>query len=167
MGLCEHCKKAQATFHQTDIKPDGSKVERHYCERCAMEQGLLQIAKPSVNVNDILENFVSSASDKESAAPEVVCEECGINYVEFRNQGLLGCAHDYDAFRKPLAKLIERAQDGGTHHVGKTPQSRATANSSRIQDLRKLRRQLTEAIDAEDYERAASIRDRIQQLETA
>lgn len=165
VGLCERCKKSQATFHLTNIEPSGQKVERHLCEACAVEEGLVQIQKPSVNVNDVLENFMSSAKEGAKNLAGLVCEECGMSYVEFRNHGLLGCASDYDAFRDALGDLIERAQDGGTQHVGKTPKSLGLPRTTQ-QDVRRLKRLLEEAVAAEDYERAADLRDRIQKLES-
>ena len=166
MGLCEHCKKAQATFHMTNIDASGTKQERHLCERCAVEEGLMQVAKPSVDIDDLLESFVASSKTGTANASNVVCEECGISYVEFRNQGLLGCPHDYDVFAEPLARLLERAHDGATHHVGKAPKAVGTRRTTR-QDARRLKRMLADAVAAEDYERAAELRDQIRELESA
>lgn len=163
MGLCERCKKAQATFHVTDIDPSGAKQERHLCERCAVEEGLLQFQKPSVQVE--IENFVAHAQST-GGASDLVCEECGISYVEFRNQGLLGCPQDYDLFAERLARLLERAQDQATTHVGKSPKSLGTRRVTQ-QEIRRLKRALADAVAAEDYERAAELRDQIRELEEA
>ena len=165
MGLCEHCKKAQATFHLTNISREGEKVERHLCERCAIEEGLVQVHKPNFNA-EILEKFIATAKGSSSEAIELVCDECGISYVEFRNQGLLGCPKDYDTFQELLLPLIERAHDGQTHHLGKTPKSLGITRTTQ-QDVRRLKRQLGEAVAAEDYERAAELRDRISALEAS
>jgi protein arginine kinase activator len=131
-----------------------------------MEEGLLQVQKPNVNVNDVLESFIESAHKTKGNLDELVCEQCGISYIEFRNHGLLGCAHDYDTFKDALGELIERAQDGNDHHVGKAPRS-TTKPKRPQQDLRRLKRQLNEAVAAEDYERAAELRDKIEKLEQA
>jgi len=164
MGLCEHCKKAQATFHLTNISRDGEKIERHLCERCAVDEGLVQVHKPSFTA-EILENFIATAKSVATESTNLVCEECGISYVEFRNQGLLGCPNDYEAFKEALSPLIERAHDGATHHAGKSPKSLGATRITQ-QEIRRLKRQLDEAIAAEDYERAAELRDRIRTLET-
>lgn len=164
MGLCERCKKAQATFHLTNLEPTGAKVERHLCERCAAEEGLVPVNKPAVNINEILESFVAGGKAGAAALSNLACDECGISYVEFRNQGLLGCPKDYDVFREPLARLIERAHDGATHHVGKTPKSTGARRAPQ-QDIRRLKRQLEDAVQGEDYERAAKLRDAIRELE--
>ena len=164
MGLCEHCKKAQATFHLTNISRDGEKVERHLCERCAVEEGLVQVHKPNFNT-EILENFIAAAKSASSVDTNLVCEECGVSYVEFRNQGMLGCPKDYDTFKDALIPLIERAHDGATHHAGKSPVSLGSTRTTQ-QEIRRLKRQLDEAVAGEDYERAAELRDRIRALET-
>lgn len=166
MGLCERCRKAQATFHMTNIEPAGAKKERHLCERCAVEEGLMQVAKPGIDIKDMLEMFLPGAKGAAGNLSGLVCENCGISYVEFRNQGLLGCPDDYDVFEEPLKKLLERAHNGGTHHTGKSPKSLGAPRAS-VADLRRLKRELADAVAAEDYERAADLRDRIRTLEGA
>ncbi|MEW6249465.1 MAG: UvrB/UvrC motif-containing protein [Planctomycetota bacterium] len=167
MGLCERCKKAKATFHLTDIERSGEKIERHLCDRCAAEEGLLPTVKAAtVDLNELLESFINSSKAGAGSLTDVVCEECGISYVEFRNQGLLGCAHDYEVFKEQLERLLERTHDNATHHTGKSPKSLGAERPAR-HDLRRLRRQLDEAVAAEDYERAARLRDRIRELEGA
>ena len=163
MGLCERCKKTQATFHLTNISREGEKLERHLCEHCAVEEGLVQVHKSSLHT-EMLENFLASAKSPSSADTNLVCGECGISYVEFRNQGLLGCPNDYDAFKEVLQPLIERAHNGSKHHTGKTPKSLGLSRTTQ-QETRRLKRQLSEAVAAEDYERAAELRDRISTLE--
>lgn len=164
MGLCEHCKKSQATFHLTNITREGEKIERHLCEQCAVEEGLLQVHKPSFST-EILENFIAAAKSAPGVDTDLVCDQCGISYIEFRNQGLLGCPKDYDTFRELLTPLIERAHDGASNHVGKAPMAEGVARETQ-QEIRRLRRQLEDAVAAEDYERAAELRDRINGMET-
>lgn len=166
MGLCERCKKAQATFHLTNIDPSGGKSERHLCDGCAAEEGLLQSPKVAVDLNSFLESFIAGSKGTAAEVSNLVCEECGISYVEFRNQGLLGCPHDYEVFKELLGRLVERTHGGATNHVGKTPKSLGLTHKP-PQDLRRLKHQLDEAIAGEDYERAAKLRDRIRALESS
>lgn len=164
MGLCDRCKKVQATFHLTNITREGEKQERHLCDHCAGEEGLLPSSKPSFSA-EILENFIQAAKSTGPADTDLVCDQCGISYVEFRNQGLLGCPNDYDAFQDVLTPLIEHAHDGQSHHTGRAPKSTGSVRTEQ-QELRRLRRLLDEAVAGEDYERAAELRDRISGLET-
>ncbi len=163
MGFCERCKQHQATVHVTNIAPmTGEKAERHLCDQCAVEEGYAPAQKPILST-ELLEQFVKSAKSVPPVA-NLVCEECGLGYLEFRNHGLLGCPHDYDQFKEVLAPLIERAQDGAGHHVGKSPRHLGRPRVTE-QDVRVLRRQLEDAVAAEDYERAAKLRDRLRELE--
>ncbi len=166
MGLCERCKKAQATFHLTDIDRSGAKVERHLCDKCAGEEGLDQSAKATVDLTAILENFVAGSKSGSADLSGLVCEECGISYYEFRNHGLLGCANDYEVFGEQIARLLDRTHDGASHHSGKVPRSLGIVYKPQ-RDIQRLRKQLDEAVVGEDYERAVELRDRIRGLESS
>ncbi len=53
-----------------------------------------------------------------------------MTFREFRQQKLLGCPHDYDAFERALLPLIEGAHDGASQHVGKAPHRAGTSRRS-------------------------------------
>jgi len=144
----------------------GQKIEKHLCEQHAAEEGLA-IKSVHAPINELLTNFVKVHS---ASAPEVnvtggpVCEECGMTFAEFRKGTLLGCPECYKAFERLLSTLLERAHEGGTHHIGKVPR-RAGAGEQRQALLRRMRKQLNDAVIEEDYERAARLRDDIRRVE--
>jgi len=86
-----------------------------------------------------------------------------MTFREFRQRGLLGCASDYEVFAPFLDPLIERAHEGATEHLGKVP-AQAGASARRRTELLRLRRQLAEAVERENYESAAGLRDQIEAL---
>ena len=88
------------------------------------------------------------------------CPQCGMSWSDFSQTGLLGCEHDYPAFDKDLTPLLQRAHDGATHHFGKVPtRARGTTVPVKRQvDLNRLRKELSRAVEAEDYEKAAKLR---------
>ena len=157
-GLCERCGKSHATFHLLEIAPDGEKTDCHLCDSCASAQGYITEAKTPTADVELIEKFISVGM---KGMPKIQCEECGMWYSEFRQKGLLGCPHDYVAFKTEIEKLLTRAHDEHIQHIGKFPRSRGRPRKNTEQDLRKLRRLLNEAVAAEDYERAAELRDRI------
>jgi protein arginine kinase activator len=161
---CQSCKKQPATVHLTDITPQGDKRERHLCDACAQEEGITPKPQPHVPINEILSGLVVQKSVIQQLA-ELTCPHCKLTFVEFRNTGLLGCPSDYDAFEKALIPLIERAHEGSSHHIGKVPR-RLAAPLAVENDLIRLRRELNKAVDDEQYEAAARLRDRIRTLET-
>ncbi len=153
--LCE-CGQAEATVHEIIIK-GGKKIERHLCERCARAQGIQVDAQPPVK------ELISQILKQGSPGPQA-CPACGLAFGSFRQSGLLGCAKCYEAFESRLIPLIERAHEGSSTHVGKSPR-RTSDGSMEERRAVALRRMLDQAVASEEYERAAKIRDELRRLE--
>jgi len=156
---CQLCK-APATVHLTEIV-NGQKIERHLCENCAHKEGIT--IKTHIPLNELLNNIVT-AQDQADELADLSCPLCGLSWSEFRKSGQLGCQNDYIAFERPLRSLIERAQEGASVHIGKVPRHVEGKVSDQVH-LRKLRKELEHAVDQENYEKAAQIRDEIKHLE--
>lgn len=162
---CQICNKSDATIHLTEIV-DGVRTEMHICEQCAIEQDIA--VKSHIPINELLSNLLAvQPSDDELAGPserELVCPDCGFTLAQFRKDGVLGCPRDYEIFEKTLLAIIEKAHDGKTTHCGKIP-LKTPGNTKKQMELLKLRQQLDAAVQSEDYELAAELRDRIKQRE--
>lgn len=159
---CDNCGKP-ATHHSVEIIK-GEKIEKHLCDSCAADEGLA-IKAVHTPINELLTNFVKlhSGAPVESKT-ELACDNCGTTFEEFRQHSLLGCSQCYSVFEEQLAPLIERAHESATHHIGKVPQ-RAGDGEHRQQRLLQVRRKLNDAVDDENYELAAKLRDEIRQFE--
>jgi protein arginine kinase activator len=164
---CERCNKP-ATIHLTEIQ-GGKQIVKHLCEQCAAQNEPL-VVKPHAPINELLTNFVLAHSGLQKEGT-LTCEHCGLTWAEFRQGGMLGCEHDYVAFDKELTPLLQRAHENGTHHLGKTPVRRGAAEGPapvrKQADLARLRKELAKAVETEDYERAAKVRDQIKEAEGA
>jgi len=163
MSLCQRCNQAKATVHVTDTVPE--KRERYLCEDCAEKENII-IKQKHQNPNDILQQFIKhkvGATGK--ALDDLTCPQCGMTFREFQAKGQLGCPNDYTVFQAFLMPLIERAHEGATHHVGKVPPTEGTT-VQRQTGLQRLRRELQDAVEQENYEQAARVRDQIRQMET-
>ena len=154
---CDNCDRP-ATVHMTEIHGN-EKVEKHLCEECAATEGIT--IKANVPITQLLEDFVL-ATTAGAEVSEMKCDVCGLSFMEFRHAGLLGCPHDYDAFAKALTPMLQHAHEGASRHIGKVPK-RAGGDQARQNKILRLRAELTGAIAAEDYERAAALRDRIKE----
>jgi protein arginine kinase activator len=75
----------------------------------------------------------------------------------------LGCPHDYEAFRVGLEPLLQRIHRS-LRHVGKTPKQRRLTSAEQS-ELLVMRTQLRAAIESEDYEEAARLRDLLREKE--
>lgn len=159
MKKCRRCSKP-ATLHITEIR-EGDVHELHLCELCAHEYLNQEPSDTGDEADDLLAKL--SEDQQLEELDQLVCPNCGITFREFRSQGRLGCPHDYIAFRDELLPLLENIHDE-TQHCGKIPK-RAPDASQRQYRLIKLRSELRAAVEDEQYETAARLRDQIQALE--
>jgi protein arginine kinase activator len=159
---CDKCSNP-ATIHLTEIV-GGEKMEKHLCEECAASEGIA--IKANIPISQLLEDFVlQSASDADTPdEPELTCDACGMSFSEFRENGQFGCPNDYDVFSRELVPMLRRAHDGADQHVGKVP-NRAGEAQRRQTHILRLRADLKQAVQQEDYERAAELRDQIKHVE--
>ncbi|HVY61553.1 MAG TPA: UvrB/UvrC motif-containing protein [Planctomycetota bacterium] len=173
---CEACDKAQATVHLTEIV-NKKKRELHLCEECAREKGVSVKAvfsadlaeKPHAKaagageVTGAIEKAQPSALQRVDDLASTSCPVCGLTFAEFRASGRLGCANDYMAFKKGLVPLLEKIH-GSVEHRGKVP-AHVGERIERQRKVAELRQKLNAAIQKEEYEVAASLRDEIYKLE--
>ena len=157
---CQHCPNP-ATVHLTKIV-NKQKQELHLCQTCA-EKHAAPATELSLSaiLQSLIGQHVSAVSEELS---RLNCPTCGIKYMEFRSDGRLGCPADYEVFRAGLLPILQRIHRA-TRHVGKVP--RRLAPENRAAELLKLRQELRRAVDAENYELAAQLRDLIRQKEAS
>lgn len=156
---CEVCNKRHATVHLTEIS-GSEKRERHLCDECAHTLNDQMVKMPSPT--DILTSLINQVAPEIGEMSKTACPACGLSYLEFRSHGRLGCPMDYTAFKKGLTPLLEKMH-GATQHIGKVP-SRAGKELVVKNEVLQLRKELDKAVEKEDYEKAARIRDRIFEL---
>jgi protein arginine kinase activator len=160
------CGKNPATVHFTEIH-DNRMTEIHVCERCAEEKGLQASATThKFDIADLLTGLVDtmSSSDEERVG-RIQCPRCGLLYSAFRETGRLGCAECYSAFQFQLRPLLRRIH-GDTRHRGKVP-ARDGEGAVRSRQIQRLHDELQRAVEREEFEHAAAIRDEIKRLEVS
>jgi protein arginine kinase activator len=163
MYICELCKKRMATIHLTDIQ-NNVKRELHICETCAEEKGLLFQSNLAVQqIIGGMEETKQTADTSSSPGTQPACEECGITWTEFRRKGRLGCPHDYEVFRPALESLLGEIHAPEARHRGKRP-SESSGQRSLRRELMACQQDLRRAIQSEDYEQAAALRDQLDTL---
>lgn len=162
--LCEVCKQSQATVHLTEIVND-QMTELHLCETCANQKGTQ--VESHFGLSDLLSglaDFSKTQEPEEAAAAAVkACPMCGMTYDDFRKVGRLGCAQCYTTFKRSLGSLLKRIH-GSPIHIGKSPM-RLVKHPKTKSELAELKRKLERAIDKEEFEEAAQLRDQIRRIE--
>jgi protein arginine kinase activator len=94
--------------------------------------------------------------------PDVTCPNCGLTFEAFSRQGRFGCGQCYSAFR-PRLDMIMRKLHGSSLHKGKLPVLDEDHKQS-IKEEERLELELKKAIDTEDFERAADLRDKLKTI---
>ena len=160
--LCEKCHKNTATTHIRTVI-NGVVTEKNLCGFCAASEGYSKFS------NNSFASMLASMFGNELATgniKEVRCECCGTAFSDIAETGKMGCSNCYQTFNNKLIPYLRRVH-GTTEHIGKrlnTAPSGLVAVSNESQKD-KLRTQLLEAVKAEEFEKAAVLRDEIRKLE--
>lgn len=150
--LCEKCKKNEATvFYEENI--NGRKRSYKLCSGCAAQKGVSipDFSKEMLNFGvGLFEGLMNAALPaissglKAAAEPQKRCPVCGSTLADITKNGRLGCGECYTVFGgMPLPK----------------PKKHSEEASHKQDSAEALEAKLKEAIDAEDFEEAARIRD--------
>jgi len=160
--VCDICKEGDVVVELTQV--EGAEVRHlHLCERCAAERGVettLAAAKPQIG------EFLQAVHQQVHVGLEDTgkCSFCGGTLRDFRASGRLGCAHCYEAFEKSMRELLRRVH-GNSRHVGRRYEPPNASEMERAGTVAELRERLRRAIDSEQFELAATLRDQLKGVE--
>lgn len=163
--LCNHCDKNQATMHFCIIE-NGQKKEYDLCPVCAQQLGLMSFSPFSFS-----DLFSHTATDLPG---EISCSMCGTTLREFKKTGLLGCENCYEDLFVGIEPILRSVQKG-TEHVGRTPvgyeagtllpKNESVPPTDEVPNpLEALQEEMNRAVQEENFEQAAKLRDEIKKL---
>lgn len=156
--LCDVCGERDAVVKVTQVGEQGKTLVQ-LCERCASERGVETTVSLSKNpLGEFLHDLHKQAAP--AAADSVHCSFCSATLRDFRSTGRLGCSHCYSAFEPSLRDLLRRVH-GSSKHMGRRYESPDIALTEEQTLLHELRERLRRAIESEQFELAAELRDRI------
>ena len=160
--MCEDCNDRDATIRLTTIV-NGEKVEKNLCASCMAK---IKQQFPTLELwgfAGLLSGFLDAVkAEKPEPLPEITCGRCHTTYAGFVKSGLLGCSDCYQSFREPLETLLKGIH-GQTRHTGRVPGSLPSDVPLKL-TLDRMKQQLAQAIETEEYEKAAGLRDQIRAM---
>ncbi len=176
--LCQVCNKNIATIHYKS-SVNGSVTEKYLCNDCAEKYGVGAKSKTSdmFGVVNMDESFFDNSADallgglfgellgsrKQPEPAFAVCKGCGMRYADFVHGGKMGCEKCYETFEGLLYPTLKRIH-GNTVYCGKVPEGFQKQETVE-QKLEALKEKLSEAVQKQEYEKAAQYRDEIRSLE--
>jgi protein arginine kinase activator len=160
--VCDNCGERDAAVHVTKIVNNEVK-QQHLCEKCAAEIGVeTTVSLPKHPLGDFLHAVQQQLAVPTGEAGR--CTFCGATMNDFRSTGRWGCARCYITFEASMRELLRRVH-GNSRHAGtvyQPPQPQLDEHSTILGELKdRLRR----AIESEQFELAADLRDRIRVME--
>ncbi len=161
--LCENCGKREATTHIKHVE-NGEARQLDLCSECAANLGYEDIFGGfGFNLSELFTNFFG---DNTARLPDktVRCEKCGSSFNDIVKTGKVGCAECYRTFYKKLLPSIRQIH-GKVNHIGKKPTNiKEIKKPSKEDTVKRLSEELQSAVEAQNFEQAAVLRDRIKQL---
>lgn len=174
--LCQKCHKKTASIFISSII-NGQETRIYLCDDCAKDYPLFDFDFQDLfSIKDVMDKLKideNNSIDKRkenlleiennSEDKNITCPNCYNTYDEYRETGKLGCSRCYEIFEKQL-KCIFKNIYGYKEYIGKSPKK----DGGQIcisKEIRILKEDLNRAIEQEEYEKAADIRDKINELE--
>lgn len=152
---CDECKQKKATVFFTQII-DGKMQKANLCEPCSKAMGVTD--PTGFGLAQMLSGL--GTPPEESVSKERACPACGLPQNKFRKTGRFGCSRCYATFADALEHLLKPMHKGGTRHVGKRPVSCQLLEGS-ADRMAELQEALRAAVEGEQYEEAARLRDEL------
>jgi protein arginine kinase activator len=161
--MCESCGKRVAKIHFTEVV-NNQTTTVNLCLECAEKKGIDAKSAASFGLGDLVAEVWDSTADTQADKIGAVrCASCGFVYSDFRKIGRFGCPDCYRGFEPQLVAMLRKIH-GSTQHQGKGPKQMGP-KALIHKELMDLREELGRAVQKEEYEEAAAIRDRIKELE--
>lgn len=159
--ICSVCQKNEAKVHVTQIVDD--KVQKvDLCEECSKAKGMTD--PKGFSLADLLLGLGASQEVETRAAKpgELSCPGCGLTQSEFKKSVRFGCPQCYTSFGEGLPGML-KTMHKGLRHIGKVPHALKPRRDP-ADLLKTLNRRLEKAVESENFEEAAQLRDAIRAL---
>ncbi len=164
---CQICNKNEAQIVFTQII-DNEKIVMQICTECAKKKGLsieIESVPPKPPSPEILLGLFSGETEKkeEKNIPELKCDLCGLTFAKFKKSGLFGCDKCHEAFGERIKDILKQIHGTDLHEI-KAPVE-VSKKAEAKHRLKELKVRLKHSVEIEDYEMAAELRDKINEIQ--
>ena len=170
--LCDLCDQNEASIHIQEVI-DGHKKSVHFCGTCATKKKIkvkpsedLGFAKFAYNCSFLMDERQKQKKDRS----QLSCPECNHTSDDFQKTGRLGCSQCYTTFKEILIYVLPLMHKD-LIHKGKTIKklesmpielpARGPSKNSQIKKVNEIEKNLQTAIENENFELAAILRDKL------
>ncbi len=166
--LCQNCQKHEATTHIKSVV-NGEYTQLHLCSKCADKLGYGDVFSGfGLDFADLFGNFFTKPKSLLTQTKQERCQKCGMSFEDIVKTGKIGCADCYEKFYDLLLPSIQRIH-GKTQHNGKqAPKAVKTEikkEKTKEELIAEMKAEMQTAIEEQNFERAAELRDKIKETE--
>lgn len=159
--LCDRCQNAVATvFVKQSL--NGKQTSRHLCSSCAAVEGIGYSADLGW-ATDPFDQLLGSFFLPHTPVSVTRCPTCNQSLQDIKRTGRFGCSDCYDTFENRVDLRPFTSPKG--YRGKKAAESFHKEQAPQAPDAAQLKQQLKQAVEQEDYETAAKLRDQIRALE--
>lgn len=156
--ICDFCHQREATFFVEQTSKSG-KRKLHFCAECVKERGFSTDPKEiSKALNSLFTEFFEREGSK-----DLMCPVCGQHLTKILLTGFTGCPECYEIFKDKIIEYLKKNNAYGVY-TGSMPKRIANFRSP-LTDRIEVQKKLEQAIENEDYEKAAFYRDYLHAIE--
>ncbi len=164
--LCQDCNQNESTVHLTQIV-NNKKLVLNLCKDCAEKRGFHSpVEAKAFPLAELVTGMVgpkaSTTKGGRRSTKVKKCPACGMTFADFGKSGRLGCGKCYQTFHLELTDLLRKIH-GSPKHRGKG-MIIETEQIKPLKEETRLREELKQAVENEEFEKAASLRDQIKSL---
>ncbi len=172
--ICKNCGKNNAEIYYKQTV-NGQTQEYALCSKCAEElqkSGKLNLKFPTL-FDDMdfgfkiegLDDLFGIHYDKKrpQIAEKKKCTLCSSTFDDLVKNGRVGCAECYKVFSEELKRTVEGIH-GKAKYVGKRPK-KFEKLQTKEDKIKALKKELDFAIEKQEFEKAAELRDEIRSIE--
>ncbi|MCH5164509.1 MAG: UvrB/UvrC motif-containing protein [Clostridiales bacterium] len=151
--ICQKCKQREATGYM-EKTVGGVKTRVYVCPEC-FKQAQLEMFS-SLDDFGLFSGLTGSAT-----TTRIKCPKCGTSLREISDTCFVGCPYCYTELGEQIKPIIRNIQSAAMH-IGSSPESSDSETPSN--EISEIEAQLKRAVEAENYEQALKLSERLKAL---
>lgn len=156
--LCQLCHAQEASVYLIE-SVENTRTTLYICEACAQKRHIGEVLnKSALALQQLLASLFQMDAAWDPKLTEMACPDCGLTAAQLRQTGRLGCEQCYNVFRESLLPLLRSFHQAEEHRGRSGPAPEEIPGAF---ELKELKEKIRRAVEAEDYELAARLRDQL------
>ena len=157
--ICDMCKLNEAKVSVEQVA-DGVTKTIYLCPACSQRLGFGMFSETiDISITKILGD-----KDNDDGRKSEQCPVCGLSFREIESKKMIGCPECSSFFKAEIMEILGKKKKN-LKYSGFITDEQSSETFFETHSSEELHEELKKAVETEDYERAAALRDEIKALE--